>query len=44
MHKFLLTSRFIWMDPKESDLNKYTDHSLKGSVLEVYNFKISKIT
>ena len=36
MHKFLLTSGFKWMDLKEFDLNKYTDHSLKGSVLEVY--------
>ena len=33
--KFLPTSRFKWIDPKEFDLNKYSSNSLKGCVLEV---------
>ena len=33
--KFLPTSVFKWIDPKEFDLNKYTSHSSKGCVLEV---------
>ena len=33
--KFLPTSGFKWIDPKEFDLNKYTDNSSKGCVLEV---------
>ena len=33
--KFLPTSGFKWIDPKEFDLNKYTNNSLKGCVLEV---------
>ena len=35
MSKFLPTSAFKWIDPKEFDLNKYTSNSLKGCVLEV---------
>ena len=35
MSKFLLTSGFKWIDPKEFDLNKYTNNSLKGCVLEI---------
>ena len=35
MPKFLLTSGFKWIDPKEFDLNKYTNNSLKGCVLEI---------
>ena len=35
MSKFLLTSGFKWIDPKEFDLNKCTSNSLKGCVLEV---------
>ena len=35
MSKFLPTSGFKWIDPKEFDLNKYTRNSLKGCVLEV---------
>ena len=35
MSKFLSTSRFKWIDPKEFDLNKYTSNSSKGCVLEV---------
>ena len=34
MSKFLSTSGFNWIDPKEFDLNKYTSNSLKGCVLE----------
>ena len=29
MSKFLPTSAFKWIDPKEFDLNKYTSNSLK---------------
>ena len=38
MFKFLPTSGFKWIDPKEFDFNKYTyltSNSSKGSVLEV---------
>ena len=35
MSKFLPTSGFKWIDPKESDLYKYTSNSSKGGVLEV---------
>ena len=35
MSKFLSTSWFKWIDPKEFDLNKYTSNSSKGCVLEV---------
>ena len=35
MFKFLPTSGFKWIDPKEFDLNKYTSNSSKGCVLEV---------
>ena len=34
MFKFLPTSGFKWIDPKEFDLNKYTSSSSKGCVLE----------
>ena len=34
MSKFLLTSRFKRIDPKEFDLNKYTSNSSKGCVLK----------
>ena len=30
--KFLPTDRFKWIDPKESDLNKYTKNRLKACV------------
>ena len=36
MSKFLPTSGFKWIDPKEYDFNKYTSNSLKGHILEVY--------
>ena len=35
MSKFLPTSDFKWIDPKEFDLNKYTSNSSRGCVLEV---------
>ena len=35
MFKFLETSRFKWINPKEFSLNKYTSNSSKGCVLEV---------
>ena len=35
MSKFLPTSGFKWIDPKEFDLNKYTRNSSKGCNLEV---------
>ena len=35
LQKFLPTSGFKWIDPKEFDLNKYTSNSSKGCVLEV---------
>ena len=35
MYKFLLTSGFKWIDPKEFDLNKYSSNSSKGCVFEV---------
>ena len=35
MSKFLPTSRFKWIDPKEFDLNKYISNSSKGCTLEV---------
>ena len=35
MSKFSPTSGFKWIDPKEFDLNKYTNNSSKGCVLEV---------
>ena len=35
MSKFLPTSGFKWIDPKEFDLNKHTSNSSKGCVLEV---------
>ena len=33
--KFLPTSGFKWIDPKEFDFNKYTSNSSKGCVLKV---------
>ena len=30
MSKFLSTSGFKWVDPKEFDLNKYTSNIAKG--------------
>ena len=36
MSKFLPTNGFKWIDPKEFYLNKYTGHSSKRCVLEVY--------
>ena len=35
MFKFLWTSKFKWINPKEFALNKYTSTSSKGCVLEV---------
>ena len=35
MYKFLPTSGFKWIAPKEFDLNKYNSNSSKGCVLEV---------
>ena len=35
MSKFLPTSGFKWIDPKEFELNKYTNNNSKGCVLEV---------
>ena len=35
MSKFLLTSEFKCIDPKEFDLNKYTKNNSKESFLEV---------
>ena len=35
MCKFLPTSGFKWIDPKEFELNKYSSNSSKGCVLEV---------
>ena len=35
MSKFLPTSRFTWIDPKDFDSNKYSSNSSKGCVSEV---------
>ena len=35
MSKFLRTSGFKWIDPKELDLNKYTSNSSKGCIDKV---------
>ena len=35
MCKVLPTSSFKWINPKEFDLNKYTNTSSKGCVLEI---------
>ena len=35
MSKFLPTSGFKWIDPEESEVNKYTSNSAKGCALEV---------
>ena len=34
MSKFLLTSGFKWIDPREFDLNKFISNSRKGCALE----------
>ena len=34
--KPLPTDRFKWIDPKEYDLNNYTNNGLKGSIIEVH--------
>ena len=36
MSKFLPTSGFKWIDPKEFDSNNYTSNSSKECILEVY--------
>ena len=33
--KFLPTNGFKWIDPKKSDLHKYTSNSSKGYILKV---------
>ena len=35
MSKFISTSAFKWIDPKEVDLNKHISNSRKGCALEV---------
>ena len=35
MAKFLPTSCFKWIDPKEFQLNKYTSNSLKRYILQI---------
>ena len=35
MSKFLPTSGFKWIDPKQFDINKYTSNSLNGCILKV---------
>ena len=35
MSKFFQVSVFVWIDPKEVDLNKYTSNGSKSCVLEV---------
>ena len=35
MSKFITTSRFKWIDPKEFELNKYPSNSSKECVIEV---------
>ena len=35
MSKFLPTSRFTWIDPKDFDSNKYSRNNSKGCVSEV---------
>ena len=35
MSKFLPTSGFKWIGPKELELNKYTHNNFKGCVIEV---------
>ena len=41
MSKFLPTSGFKWIDPKDFDLNKSSSNSSKSCILEVY-FKYPK--
>ena len=35
MSKFVPTSRFNWINPKDFDLNKYTHNSSEGCIFEV---------
>ena len=42
MSKFLPTSGFIWIDPKEFDLNKYPSNSLRECVPEVDKIEIKR--
>ena len=42
MSKFLPTSGFKWIDPKEFDLNKYPSNSLKECVPEVDKIEIKR--
>ena len=35
MSKFLPTSKFKWLDPKEFDLNKCTRNNSKGCLLKI---------
>ena len=35
MFKFFPTNKFKWIDPKEFDLNKYSNNSSSGCVLEI---------
>ena len=46
MSKFLPTSGFKWIDPKEADLNNYTSSSSKGCVFEIdleYPIELQKL-
>ena len=42
MSKFLPTSGFKWIDPKEFDFNKYTSSSSKGCALE-FDLEYSRV-
>ena len=46
MFKFLPISGFKWIDPKEFDLNKYSNNSSKRCVLEVHleYLRVTRIT
>ena len=44
MIKFLPTSGFKWIDPKEFDFNKYTSNSSKGCVDLEYPKNYEKYT
>ena len=35
MSEFLSTNGFRWIDPKEFDLNRYTNNGSKGYILEI---------
>ena len=41
MSKFLRTSNFKWIGPKEFDLNKYTSSSSKGFVLSHNDYPLA---